>query len=74
MGSPKEDISPTLTETFHGEWTLETVGDTLKYQKIIPLSDEFFAAAVRKGGVIVKIEGLIGMDTLRMNGKVLSIF
>ena len=74
IGSPKEDTTPTLSETFTGEWSFQKVEDTLKYQKSIQLTDEFYAAAVRKGGVIVKLNGLTGMDTLRLNGKVAGYF
>lgn len=74
IGLPKEDTTPTLTETFSNEWMSQTVGDTLKYQKNIQLSDQFYATAVRKGGVIVKFDSIIGMDTLRLNGKVAGYF
>ena len=73
-GSPKEDTTPTISETFSGEWSFQKVGDTLKYQKSIQLADTFFAAAVRKGGVIVNLKGLSGMDTLRLNGKVAGYY
>lgn len=74
MGLPKEDTTPMLTETFSNEWMSQTVGDTLKYQKNIQLSDQFYATAVRKGGVIVKFDSIIGVDTLRLNGKVVDSF
>lgn len=74
MGLPKEDTTPMLTETFSNEWMSQTVGDTLKYQKNIQLSDQIYATAVRKGGVIVKFDSIIGVDTLRLNGKVVDSF
>jgi len=74
MGLSQEYTTPTLTETFSNEWTSQTVGDILNYQKNIQLSDQFYATAVRKGGMIVKFDSIIGMDTLRLNGKVVGYF
>lgn len=72
MGLSQEYTTPTLTETFGNEWTSQKVGDTLNYKKNIQLSDQFYATAVRKGGVIVKFDSIIGMSTLRLNGNMVG--
>ncbi|MDR3367446.1 MAG: acetylxylan esterase [Prevotellaceae bacterium] len=44
------------------------------YRKTITLSDDFYSAAVSKGGVILRIDSLAGADTLYVNGHLSGYF
>jgi cephalosporin-C deacetylase-like acetyl esterase len=102
----KEDISPTLRETFSNVWKFHAGTDSLWksigyndtewqevvtdkplsdynlkteqglgwYRKTITLPDDFYNAAVRKGGVILHLDSLAGADTLYVNGHLAGYF
>jgi len=56
------------------EYNLKTEQGVGWYRKTVALSDELYTAVVRKGGVILQLDSLAGLDTLYVNGNLAGWF
>jgi cephalosporin-C deacetylase-like acetyl esterase len=69
--SVKEDTSPAKTYELSENWELTAgTGDSsavLWYRQTVSLPEDFFESMTKKGGVIMHIDSISGMDTLYIN-------
>ncbi len=57
-----------------GDYKLKTENGWGWYRKHLDLNDEMYAASLRKGGMILHIDSLVGSDTLYVNGTQVGYF